>query len=114
MMKKILHDLLKAFTFGVGSAAIAFVLLFVLGLLFGANAVDSGLEAAKDGLLLIGSLGLFVVAGMIITRGKNPREFADMEGWRRQFAVFGPEAVIAFFCFAFIVLASVADWLLMH
>ena len=114
MMKKVLYDLLKAFAIGAGSAAVAFALLFICGLLFGDNGANSGLEAAKDGLLLIGALGLFIVAGMIMARGKNPKKFADKVGWRRHFAAVGPEVVIAFFCAAFIVLASVADWLLMR
>lgn len=113
MMKNVFRDLLKAFAIGAGSAAIGFTVLFVGGLLFGQSGVDSGLETAKNGLLLIGALGLFIVAGMIMARGKNQKKFADKDGWRRHFAVVGPETVIGFFSAAFLVLASVADWLLM-
>lgn len=113
MMKKFFQDLLKAFGIGAGTAAVLFTLLFLCGLLFGANGYRSGLEAAKNGLLLIGSLGMFLVAGMILSRGRNSRKFADKEGWQRHFSVLGPETVILFFSIAFIVLASAADWLLM-
>ena len=112
-MKKVFRDLLKAFAIGAGVAAAAFVVLFLGGLLFGANGAASGLETAKNGLLLVGALGLFIVAGMIMTRGKDPKKFADKEGWRRHFAVVGPETVFGFFSAAFIILASIADYLLM-
>lgn len=113
MVKNVLRDLAKALGAGLAAAAAAFALLFVCGLLFGQGQIDNGLEAAKDGLLVVASLGLFIVAGMLMTGGKKEKKFSEKNGWRRHFAVLGPKAVLGVLSAAFLLAASIADYLLM-
>ena len=105
--------LAKALGAGLAAAAAAFALLFDCGLLFGQGQIDNGLEAAKDGLLVVASLGLFIVAGMLMTGGKKEKKFSEKNGWRRHFAVLGPKAVLGVLSAAFLLAASIADYLLM-
>ena len=51
------------------------VILFAGGFLFGSFQIANGFEVVKDGLLLIGAIGLFLVAGMLLAKGK--KENAD-------------------------------------
>lgn len=112
-MKKGLLDLGKAFLIGIAAAAAAFALLFLIGLAAGQGGWRSGLEAAKDGLLVVASLGLFLLAGMLLTKGKKPERFAADNGWRRHFAVLGPKSVLGVFCVAFVLAAAAADYLML-
>ena len=71
MVKQAALDVLKAFIIGVAVAAAAAVILFACGFLFGSFQIVNGFEVVKDGLLLIGAIGLFLVAGMLLAKGKN-------------------------------------------
>ena len=75
MVKKAALDVLKAFIIGVAAAAATAVILFACGFLFGSFQIVNGFEVVKDGLLLIGAIGLFLVAGMLLAKGK--KENAD-------------------------------------
>lgn len=71
MVKKAALDVLKAFIIGVAAAAATAVILFACGFLFGSFQIVNGFEVVKDGLLLIGAIGLFLVAGMLLAKGKR-------------------------------------------
>ena len=71
MVKKAALDVLKAFVIGIAAAAAAAVILFAGGFLFGSFQIVNGFEVVKDGLLLIGAIGLFLVAGMLLAKGKK-------------------------------------------
>lgn len=75
-IKNICRDLGKAFTIGLLSGGAAALCCCwedsSLGFTFRA-----ALEAAKDGLLLIAALGMFVIAGMLMVKGKNPEKFTQ-------------------------------------
>ena len=60
MVKKAALDVLKAFVIGIAAAAAAAVILFAGGFLFGSFQIVNGFEVVKDGLLLIGAIGLFL------------------------------------------------------
>lgn len=62
-IKNICRDLGKAFTIGLLSGGAAAAVLLLGGFLFGGFTFRAALEAAKDGLLLIAALGMFVIAG---------------------------------------------------
>ncbi|MDD7740850.1 MAG: hypothetical protein SOT28_04815 [Fusicatenibacter sp.] len=116
MMKKgkqLVCDCLKIFGIGLAAAAAAAVCLFLGGFLIGDAKVLSGLEVVKDGLLLIFSLGLFVLAGMLLAKGKKPEKFTADNGWRAHFALIGPKTALGIVCVAFLILASAADYFLM-
>ena len=99
-IKNICRDLGRAFTIGLLSGGAA-------GFTFRA-----ALEAAKDGLLLIAALGMFVIAGMLMVKGKNPEKFTQKEKWRVHFAVLGYKSVFAVLCVSWVLWAAAADYLL--
>lgn len=92
-IKNICCDLGRAFTIGLLSGGAAAAVLLLGGFLFGGFTFRAALEAAKDGLLLIAALGMFVIAGMLMVKGKNPEKFTQKEKWRVHFAVLGYKCV---------------------
>ena len=93
-IKNICCDLGRAFTIGLlsGGAAAAVLLL--------------------GGLLLIAAIGMFVIAGMLMVKGKNPEKFTQKEKWRVHFAVLGYKSVFAVLCVSWVLWAAAADYLL--
>ncbi len=116
-VKKVIADVGKAFVIGMIAAAVLSVILFAGGFLFGHFQAANGLEIMKDGLLLTGAIGLFLVAGMLLAKGKKENADEKKEaknGWRNQFAVIGLKTVVLVISVAFLLVASVADWILLH
>ena len=105
-------DLGRAFTIGLLSGGAAAAVLLLGGFLFGGFTFRAALEAAKDGLLLIAALGMFVIAGMLMVKGKNPEKFTQKEKWRVHFAVLGYKSVFAVLCVSWVLWAAAADYLL--
>lgn len=87
-------DLCKAAAVGLAVAAVLALVLAGGGALFGGNGVHSAVEAAKDGLLMIFALLLFVVAGMLLIKGKKQEQIRLDQNWRKHFAVIGPKAML--------------------
>ena len=117
MVKKAALDVLKAFIIGVAAAAAAAIILFACGFLFCSFQIVNGFEVVKDGLLLIGAIGLFLVAGMLLAKGKKENADEKKEaknGWRQQFSVVGLKTVVLMISAAFLLLASVADLILLN
>ena len=117
MVKKAALDVLKAFIIGVAAAAAAAIILFACGFLFGSFQIVNGFEVVKDGLLLIGATGLFLVAGMLLAKGKKENADEKREaknGWRQHFSVVGLKTVVLMISAAFLLLASVADLILLN
>ena len=90
----------------------AVVFLTVLGIGSIAGGLSSGLEAAKTVLLMTGSMGMFLLAGMLLVKGKKPEALSNSSGWRRHFRAAGVKTVLAAGCLAFVLAAAAADWLL--
>lgn len=114
MVKKAALDVLKAFIIGVAAAA---VILFAGGFFFGSFQIVNGFEVVKDGLLLIGAIGLFLVAGMLLAKGKKENADEKKEaknGWRQHFSVVGLKTVVLMISAAFLLIASVADLILLN
>ena len=117
MVKKAALDVLKAFVIGIAAAAAAAVILFAGGFLFGSFQIVNGFEVVKDGLLLIGAIGLFLVAGMLLAKGKKENADEKKEaknGWRQHFSVVGLKTVDLMISAAFLLIASVADLILLN
>ena len=117
MVKKAALDVLKAFIIGIAVAAAAAVILFAGGFLFGSFQIVNGLEVVKDGLLLIGAIGLFLVAGMLLAKGKKENADEKKEaknGWRQHFSVVWLKTVVLMISAAFLLIASVADLILLN
>lgn len=116
-VKKVIADVGKAFVIGMIAAAVLSVILFAGGFLFGHFQAANGLEIMKDGLLLTGAIGLFLVAGMLLAKGKKENADEKKEaknGWRNHFAVIGLKTVVFMISVAFLLVASVADWILLN
>lgn len=117
MVKKVALDVLKAFIIGVAVAAATAVILFAGGFFFGSFQIVNGFEVVKDGLLLIGAIGLFLVAGMLLAKGKKENADEKKEaknGWRQHFSVVGLNTVVLMISAAFLLIASVADLILLN
>lgn len=112
-VQQVLYDLLKGFLFGAAAGIIVALVLFLAGFFIGGMSLAAGLETAKNGLLLIGALGLFILAGMILVKGKKPERFSAGNGWRRHFKAVGIKSVIGAVCVAILIIASVADYLIL-
>ena len=103
-IKNICCDLGRAFTIGLLSGGAAAAVLLLGGFLFGGFTFRAALEAAKD--------GMFVIAGMLMVKGKNPEKFTQKEKWRVHFAVLGYKSVFAVLCVSWVLWAAAADYLL--
>lgn len=111
--KALAKDLLKILLCGLAVGLAVTLLLFVAGLLVGRGQIGMGLEVAKDGLFLCTSLLLFIVAGMLMIKGKKPEEAPDQNGWKRHFQVIGLKTVIAMLSISFLFWASLVDYVML-
>ena len=78
---------------------------------------ENAYDTVKDGLLLIGAIGLFLVAGMLLAKGKKENADEKKEaknGWRQHFSVVGLKTVVLMISAAFLLIASVADLILLN
>ena len=106
------RDLAKALALGLLAGAAVGAFSFICGFAFGGAGATSGIEAAKDVLLLVAALMMFVLAGMILIKGKKEEKpFADENGWRRHFAAVGPKSVIGGIAAGVVIVALAADYL---
>lgn len=112
-VRQVLCDLLKGLLLGIAVGAVIALILFVIGFIAGKSQPLMGLEAVKDGLLLLGALGLFILAGMLLIKGKKPERFSGGDGWRRHFKAAGIKTILGSICIALLLLASAADCLLL-
>lgn len=105
-------DVAKAFGIGIAAGIAVGAIAFIGGFAFGGAGVTSGVEAMKDALLLVAAIMLFVLAGMLLIKGKKKETpFADENGWRRHFAAIGPKSVIGAIALGVVAVAIAADYL---
>lgn len=112
-IRQTLYDLLKGLLVGIVAGAVIALILFIIGFMVGKGQPMTGLEVAKDGLLLLGALGLFILAGMLLIKGKKPERFSGGDGWRRHFKAAGIKMILGTICIALLLLAAAADYLLL-
>ena len=106
-------DLCKAAAVGL---AVALALALVLaggGALFGSNGVRSAVEAARNGLLLVFALLLFMVAGMLMIKGKKQEQIRLDHNWRKHFKIIGPKTMLLALAAGMLVLICAVDALQM-
>lgn len=111
--KALAKDLLKILLCGLAVGLAVTLLLFAAGLLVGRGQIGMGLEVAKDGLFLCTSLLLFIVAGMLMIKGKKPEKAPDQNEWKRHFQVIGLKTVIAMLSISFLFWASLVDYVML-
>ena len=115
MVRKLLaivKDVMKAFVLGTIAALALAILLLGIGTLSGSNGILSGLEAAKNGMLIFAAAGMFIIAGMLLVKGKQPEKITVGNGWKKHFHVIGYKGVLGTICTSFVILAEIADRLL--
>ncbi|MEG0972659.1 MAG: hypothetical protein RSE55_07710 [Lachnospiraceae bacterium] len=110
-IKYIVVDILKSFLLGICIAISLAAICFLGGILFGHSGIISGLEVAKNALLLLASLGLFIVAGMILVKGKKAELSMKENGWRRHFKVIGFKTTAFMICTAALTMAEIFDYI---
>ena len=59
------------------------------------------------------TLLLFIVAGMLMIKGKKPEKAPDQNGWKRHFQVIGLKTVIAMLSISFLFWASLVDYVML-
>lgn len=112
-VKDWLKDGLKALGIGLLASSAAGVVLFLCGFIFEHFTLLTGLEVAKNGLLLVVAIGLFLIAGMLMVKGKNPEKRAKNNGWKKHFQLMGYKMVMGIICIAVLLVASVADYMIL-
>lgn len=112
-VKDCLQDGLKAMGIGLLFSSMAGMMLFLCGFIFSHFTLLNGLEVAKNGLLLIVAIGLFVIAGMLMVKGKNPEKRDKNNGWKKHFQLMGYKAVMGIICISVLLMASVADYMIL-
>ena len=85
----------------------------VIGLLFSA-ALGAVLFLAGFLIKGMAALAMFVIAGMLLVKGKNPEKFSKKSGWKEHFRIMGYKSVLGIICIAVLLAASAADYLLLH
>ena len=111
MLRNALADTGKALLAGFIAAAVLGCVGFVTGLITGGNGAASGLEGAKNAMFAMSAVLLFILAGMLLIKGKKPEKSHENNGWRRHFACIGPKLAVAFIAAAFIIAACVLDYI---
>lgn len=105
------RDAAKALGIGLASGLGAGAVLFGAGALMGTPRLAAGLEAARDGMFLVAALALFVLAGMLLLKGKKPAPSLEGKGWENHFRVLTPGPVLGLLAAAWIAVASVVDYI---
>lgn len=108
-LKAGLHDLCLAALAGGCVAAAALVVLTLVGTALNGFQLRQGLVVARGGLLVLGSLSLFVCAGLLI-RPQSGQKLTERPAWRERFRLFGLMPVLAVAAIVLILTASVLDY----
>lgn len=112
-VKDWLTDGLKALGIGLIASGMAGMVLFLCGFIFSHFTLLSGLEVAKNGLLLVVVIGLFLIAGMLMVKGKKPEKWTQNNGWKKHFQLMGYKTVMGIICIAVLLVASLVDYVIL-
>lgn len=110
-IKALMADGAKMLFISLGVGALISLILFVSGRLLGGSLI-SGLELAKDALFFISSIFLFLLAGMLMIKGKKLEKESLPESWKRHFKMIGMKTAIAIFCVVLLGLGSLIDYVM--
>lgn len=114
-MKKIkacIQDSVKSLGLGILFSSLVGVLLFFVGFALNQFILLDGLEVAKNGLLMIVAIGFFLIAGMLMVKGKKAEESTGREEWKKHFHLMGYKAVMCMICMGVLIIASAVDYLI--
>ena len=111
-VKRLILDIGKGLLIGLLAGIVLGVILFLAGFLLGDIQILNGLEVSKDGLLLLAALGMFLIAGMLLAKGKKPEKFEEKDAWRKHFSILGYKSVLLLVCIAVLMVAAAADYMI--
>lgn len=107
------QDLGKASGIAVAISFPIGIMLFLVGAFSGEKRLLDGLEIAKNGLFFMAAIVLFLLAGMMMIKTKNPPSYLMQKGWRKQFQVMSVQMVMVIFAIIWVATAAVADYFLL-
>lgn len=104
-----LRDIIKAVVLGTIISVIIGGILFLGGFFVAGFNPGNGLEVGKNGLLLIGSLVMLLLAGMLLVKGKKAEQFTEMKTFRKHYHIIGYKTMLGIICVALILVAALLD-----
>lgn len=112
-VKLVIRDIVKISVIGLIIAMVVTGVLFLIGIIVGEHAILSGVEVAKNATLIISSIGFFLLAGMIITKGKQSTKIHLHDSWKKHFRIIGYKTSVGVISIAFILMATIMDYVQM-
>lgn len=110
-----IKDIGKAAVIGLGVGWAAASVLWLAGFLFSGFHMKEGWKAARAGLLIVGTMGLFLLAGSNLFHQGKLLELKDhKDEWKKHFRVMGLKTVLGCASVVVIALASVIDYFLYY
>lgn len=106
-----LHDLTAAVLMGLAAAGGLAAVLLVVGLLAAGGQLRAALVTVRGGLLIVGALGLFICAGLLLWPRGNAK-IRDSARWQRRFRLFGLFPAVFFIDAVILAMAAVIDYYL--
>lgn len=113
IIKNWLHDTMTALGMGLlFTVALSVVLLFLSAILSGFQLMVMG-NVLRSGLLIVGALTLFVVAGLLLW-AKGSKRVRQQERWTRIFQCFGLAPVLLILAVIILAAAGMVDYILYY
>lgn len=92
-LKNYAKDIIKALLIAAGISSGIAIIFGIIGLCIKGGEFSEALRVCQQGLFIIGSFVLIIVAALLLKRDGR-RALSDKEGWRRQFKVINFSMVI--------------------
>lgn len=112
-VKLVVMDVVKIFMIGLITAIVVTGIFFLLGIIVGEHNILSGIEVAKNGTLIVSSIGFFLLAGMILSKGKQSAKIQLQDSWKKHFHIIGYKTSVGVISIAFILMATIMDYVQM-
>jgi hypothetical protein len=103
-------DIAKAFVIGTAVGIVIAVVVGLIGFIVSKGSWLEALKISKIALLLIGSMGLFCFAGVLL-KGNSLRPLDNKVGWNRHFKVLHFAYVILILFIGIVTVGSGIDYL---
>ena len=86
-----IKDLIKALIIGAAAGGAVTLIFFLGGMAFGGSGAASGTETSKNVLFLCTAILLFILAGMILIKGKKPEKSYEKKRMAPSFFHYRPK-----------------------
>lgn len=92
-LKNYAKDIIKALLIAIEISSAITIVFGIIGLCIKGGEISEALRVSQQGLFIVGSFALIVVAALFLKRDGR-RALSDKEGWHRQFKVINFSMVI--------------------